>query len=97
MGMKSDSMLRDDVIQELEWNPSVNTTDIGVAIKDGIVTLTGTVDSFPRRWAAEEATQRISGVRGIANEIQVKLTGFRMGRSISQPGSYIFVNPKGSH
>ncbi len=73
--MKTDSMLRADVSDELEWDPSVNTTDIGVAVKDGIVTLTGTVDSYTKKCAVEEAVQRVSGVRAVANDVQVKVPG----------------------
>jgi osmotically-inducible protein OsmY len=70
--VKSDSELRRDVERELEWDPSVNERHIGVAVDDGVVTLTGQVGSFSDRWRAERAIERVAGVRGIANEIEVK-------------------------
>jgi osmotically-inducible protein OsmY len=70
--MKSDSDLRRDVERELEWDPSVNERHIGVAVDDGVVTLTGRVGSFSERSRAERAVERVAGVRGIANEIEVK-------------------------
>ena len=73
--MKSDMQLRDDVLAELRWEPSVKETEIGVAAKGGVVTLTGYVDSFSEKWAAERAAKRVSGVKAIAEEIQVRLPG----------------------
>lgn len=71
--MKSDSQLQEDVIAELKWDPAVEATSIGVETKEGIVTLTGHVDSYPQRWAAEKAAQRVAGVKGLAVEIEVAL------------------------
>ena len=73
--MKKDVDLKKDVLAELKWEPSVKETEIGVAAKDGVVTLTGYVDSFSEKWAAERATKRVSGVKAIAEEIQVRLPG----------------------
>jgi osmotically-inducible protein OsmY len=70
---KTDSQLRTDVEAELKWEPRVNPNEIGVAVKDGVVTLTGWVDSYTKRYAAEEAAHRVRGVRAVANEIEVKL------------------------
>jgi len=56
--MKSDRELQIDVLDELRWEPGVNATDIGVTVKDGVVTLEGTVDSFAEKWAAEKAVKR---------------------------------------
>ena len=72
---KSDVDLRNDILAELKWEPSVKETEIGVAVKSGVVTLTGYVDSFAEKWAAERATKRVSGVKAVAEEIQVKLPG----------------------
>lgn len=72
---KSDSQLQKDVLAELADEPSVRATDIGVEVKDGIVTLAGHVDSYGEKWHAEKAAQRVSGVKGIAVEIDVKLPG----------------------
>jgi osmotically-inducible protein OsmY len=71
----SDKELQRDVLDELKWEPSVNAAHIGVAVKDGVVTLTGHVDSFAAKYAAERAAKRVVGVRAIANEIDVKLPG----------------------
>jgi osmotically-inducible protein OsmY len=72
--MKTDIQLRDDVEQELLWEPSVSATEVGVIVNDGIVTLTGKVDTFPEKWGAEKATLRVFGVKAVANNIDVKLT-----------------------
>ena len=71
--MKSDPQLKTDVSEELAWDPSVNATNIGVAVKNGIVTLSGHLDSFAEKHAAERAARRVAGVRGIAVELDVKL------------------------
>jgi osmotically-inducible protein OsmY len=71
--LKSDLDLKHDVEAELEWDPSVDARRIGVSVSDGIVTLTGEVSTFAQKWNAERAVERVSGVRGIANEIEVKL------------------------
>jgi osmotically-inducible protein OsmY len=73
--MKSDIELREDVEEELEWEPSVDERRIGVAVTDGIVTLTGHVSSYAEKWNAERAVERVEGVKGIANEIEVHLVG----------------------
>lgn len=73
--MKTDSQLQQDVSAELSWEPSVNAAQIGVAVKDGVVTLSGHVDSFGEKWHAESAAQAVSGVRALAVEIDVKLPG----------------------
>jgi osmotically-inducible protein OsmY len=62
--MRSDSQLRQDVEEELEWEPSVDERQIGVAVGDAVVTLTGAVGSLPEKWNAERAVERVSGVRG---------------------------------
>jgi osmotically-inducible protein OsmY len=74
--MKTDTQVQQDVIAELEWDLSLNATQIGVEVKDGIVTLAGHVNSFSEKWAAERAAQRVSGVKALAVEIDVKLFGF---------------------
>ena len=71
--MKTDSELQHDVLAELEWEPTVDAAEIGVSAKDGIVTLNGAVKNFPEKWGAEEAALRITGVKGVANEIEVRL------------------------
>jgi len=73
--MKSDTQLQQDVLAELKWEPSVNATDIGVEVKDGIVTLAGHVSSYSEKWGAERAAQRVSGVKALAVEMDVRLFG----------------------
>ena len=69
---KEDDQLQEDVIAELEWDPSVDHTDIGVAVHDGIVTLAGYVKNFPQKVAAERAVRRVAGVRALAEELKVR-------------------------
>ena len=71
--MKSDHALRQDVLDELAWEPSVNDTAIGVEVEDGVVTLTGHLGSYSEKKAAERAVERVAGVRAIAEEIDVRL------------------------
>jgi osmotically-inducible protein OsmY len=71
--MSDDESLRDSVIAELEWQPGIDPTHIGVAVRDGIVTLSGFVESFAAKAAAERAASGVRGVRAIAEEIEVRL------------------------
>ena len=73
--MKSDEDLRRDVLAELEYDPSIDARKIGVAVEDGIVTVAGEVPSFAEKWNAERAVERVEGVRGIVNKIEVKPIG----------------------
>jgi len=68
----SDKTLRQTVMDELEWDPSFNAQHIGVAVEEGVVTLTGHVGSYIERLAAEKAVKRVKGVRAIAEEIEVR-------------------------
>jgi osmotically-inducible protein OsmY len=72
---KTDSKVQQDVIAELKWEPSVDATQVGVEVKDGVVTLTGQVGSYAEKRDAERAAQRVAGVQALAVEIQVKLPG----------------------
>jgi len=67
--------LQQEVTDELEFDPSVSASDIGVSSSQGIVTLSGHVGTYAERYAAEKATLRVAGVRGVANEIVVRLPG----------------------
>jgi osmotically-inducible protein OsmY len=73
----NDSELQQDVIRELQWEPSVDAAHVGVAVRDGIVTLTGYVSSYAEKYAAENAAKRLHGVRAVANELEVRLPGSR--------------------
>lgn len=73
--MKTDTQLQRDVIEELGWDAAINAAQIGVSVKDNIVTLSGDVGSYGEKWNAELAAQRVSGVRGIAVDIRVTLPG----------------------
>lgn len=74
--MKSDSQIREEVIQELRWDPQVTDPDvIGVAVKDGAVTLTGAVSTYAQKFAAVRAASRVYGVKAVADELTVKPTG----------------------
>jgi osmotically-inducible protein OsmY len=73
--MRNNSDLQRDVFDELRWDPAVHSTNIGVTVKDGVVTLAGVVDSYPEKWAAERAAKRVSGVMALAEELEVKLSG----------------------
>src|SRR5579872_4060073 len=70
---KADKDLQHDVIDELDFDPSVDASRVGVAASSGIVTLTGSVPTYTEKLAAEEAVKRIAGVQGIANELKIDL------------------------
>jgi osmotically-inducible protein OsmY len=73
-GLKmTDKEIRDLVLQELEWEPLVRSTEIGVSVKEGIVTLSGFVDSYAKKYNAERAAKRVGGVKAVVNELEVKL------------------------
>jgi osmotically-inducible protein OsmY len=73
--MKTDTQIKRDVEDELRWDPRVNESEIGVAVKDGVVTLSGYVPNYAQRTAAEHDAERVSGVRALAEELKVKLPG----------------------
>jgi osmotically-inducible protein OsmY len=72
---RTDSQLKQAVLQELKWDTHVDETEVGVELQQGIVTLTGTVDSWAKRLAAQRAAHRVEGVLDVANEIQVRTPG----------------------
>ncbi len=84
--MKTDAEIRRDVETELQWDPSIDDRKIGVTVDDGVVTLMGEVPHYSARWAAEDITKRVGGVRAIANEIQVKIpaTGMRSDTDLAE-------------
>jgi osmotically-inducible protein OsmY len=69
--MKSDIKIQEDVMEQLKWEPFLKSSEIGVAVKNGIVTLSGQVDSYSKKLAAENAAKKIAGVRAIAEDIQI--------------------------
>ncbi len=73
--MPRDSKLQRAVLAELDWEPSVVAAHIGVTAKDGVVALTGHVDTYPQKHAAEMAVRRVKGVLAVADEIEVRLPG----------------------
>ena len=75
MKMNTNLELQRHVMDELAWEPRVDAAEIGVSVESGIVILNGTVKSFPEKWAAERAAQRVLGVRAVTDEIAVKLPG----------------------
>jgi osmotically-inducible protein OsmY len=70
---RTDQEIQRLVLDELKWDARVQPNEIGVAVKDGVVTLTGWVESYKKKWAAEEAAHRVKGVRAVANDIEVRL------------------------
>ncbi len=73
--MKTDAQLQQDVMEELKWEPTIRATEIGVGVTDGVVTLSGYVDSYWKKWAAERAAARVFGVKAVAEKIEVRLPG----------------------
>ena len=71
--MRSDGDIKRDVEDELRWDPDIDATDIAVAVKDGVVTLTGFVRSYSQKRQAEADAKRVAGVLGLANDIEVRL------------------------
>ncbi len=74
---EADRRLRDSVSQQIEWEPEISSTDIAVNASEGVVTLTGFVHHFAEKLAAERTAKSVYGVKGVANDIEVKLTTMR--------------------
>lgn len=74
-GTKSDRHIQQDVLRELRWDSRVDETEVGVEVHEGIVTLTGTLESYAKKLAAREAAHRVVGVLDVADDIQVKVPG----------------------
>jgi osmotically-inducible protein OsmY len=71
---QTDEDIQREVLLELKWDARIAPNEIGVAVKNGVATLTGDVDAFSKKWAAERAALRVRGVKGVANEIEVRLS-----------------------
>jgi osmotically-inducible protein OsmY len=93
---RSDDVIYNDVVYELDWDPQLANHTIAVAVKDGVVTLSGVVSSYWEKDMAERVVKRVYGVRGIANDLQVKLTSKRTDPEIARDAadalsSHIFI------
>jgi osmotically-inducible protein OsmY len=75
MQTKSDSQIQQEVLRELKWDTRVEETEVGVTVERGIVTLTGTVDGYAKKLAAQDAAHRVYGVLDVANDLQVRVPG----------------------
>jgi osmotically-inducible protein OsmY len=75
--LKNDAQIRDDVLEELRWDSRVEETEVGIQVKDGVVTLAGSVDCYAKKLAAQEAAHRVSGVLDVANDLEVCANGSR--------------------
>jgi osmotically-inducible protein OsmY len=73
--MKTETQLQRDVLDELRWEPSIDANEVGVMVNEGVVTLTGKVDSFAEKDAAQRAAQRVVGVKAVANDLEVVVPG----------------------
>jgi osmotically-inducible protein OsmY len=85
----NDKMLRDAVIAQLDFEPEVNPAGIGVAAEDGVVTLSGFVDDYAQKVAAERAVKRLFGVKGLANELMVRMVYERTDTDIAKDAIHI--------
>ncbi|HUZ00625.1 MAG TPA: BON domain-containing protein [Thermomicrobiaceae bacterium] len=98
---RTDTDIQADVFDEFDWDPEVEVTDVGVEVDDAVVTLTGTVNSYAIKWAAERAALRVAGVRAVANDIVVKPRGFEprsdaeIARAVADALSWSFDVPAG--
>lgn len=72
--MKTDTEIQKDVMEELKWQPSIKSSEIGVAVKNGVVTLSGMVDTYAEKKTAEKSALKVAGVKGIAEDIEIKLS-----------------------
>lgn len=70
--MITDSVIKEDVLDELVWQPNIDETQIGIIVENGVVTLTGTVNTYAKKVAAEKAVKNVVGVRAVADDIEVK-------------------------
>ena len=73
--MKSDTQLHKDIVDELRWDPRVKEAEIAVSAKDGVVTLTGAVETYAQKYAAERVVERVAGVRAVADDLHVRIPG----------------------
>ena len=81
---RTDQELQQDVLAELKWDAQIQPNEISVSVKDGVVTLTGWVDSYLKKWSAEEAAHKVAGVKAVANDIEIKLATERTDPDIAE-------------
>ena len=70
---RSDTDIQKDIVSEIQWEPSLRNDDVAIAVRDGVVTLAGFVDSYADKWRAERIASEVKGVKAIANELEVKI------------------------
>ena len=80
---RTDEEIQKDVLAEIKWDARLQPNEIGVIVKDGVVTLTGWVDTYLKKWSAEDAAHRVAGVKAVANDIEVKLSTERTDADIA--------------
>jgi osmotically-inducible protein OsmY len=71
--MRTDKEIKQDVEAELKWDPDIDATDVGIAVKGGVVALTGYISGYLQKYEAEKAAKRVAGVAGVANDLEVRL------------------------
>ena len=81
--MKTDAEIQKHVMEELKWEPAIHSSEIGVAVKNGVVTLSGTVDTYLEKKTAEKAAFKVAGVKGVAEDIEINL-GFNHQKTDSE-------------
>lgn len=81
---QKDQQIRDAVFHQLDWEPDFNSSGVGVAVEEGVVTLTGFAENYADKLAIERAAKRVYGVRGVANDLEVKLNDERTDTEIAQ-------------
>jgi osmotically-inducible protein OsmY len=82
--VRADEEIQKDVLAEMKWHAHLQPNEIGVSVKDGVVALTGWVDSYLKKWSAEDAAHRVAGVKAVANDLEVKLASERTDADIAQ-------------
>jgi len=82
--VRTDDDIRESVLEEIKWDPKITSPDVAVVVRDGVVTLTGFVSSYWEKEAAEKAAKRVYGVRGVANDLQIKLATERTDPEIAR-------------
>ena len=82
--VRADEEIQKDVLAEMKWHAQLQPNEIGVSVKDGVVALTGWVDSYLKKWSAEDAAHRVTGVKAVANDLEVKLASERTDADIAE-------------